>query len=166
MDINKTIESIHRISARDKLEKLGLSSQLEEMAMSIKDYVRKVDGLRFQLVENWCLCKWCQMFDADNENFIHWAEELEAYINALKFISLKAGDKKKILSRILVDAYDYNDIHMVASIIEDKFKVEHINNEDQTRAVAEAFASSIDGLIALMSNKKMSTDSYIKATFI
>ena len=29
---------------------------LNEIVVSIKNYKKRVDSLRFQLVENWCLC--------------------------------------------------------------------------------------------------------------
>lgn len=103
------------------------------MAISLKDFRIKVDGLRFQLVENWCLCKWCQMFDPENNNFIHWAKELSTHMSNLKFVVLKAGDKRKTLRKMLITDYDYDydydydDPSMVLQIINDKFTVENLS---------------------------------------
>ena len=40
----------------DTLNRLEI---LNEMAVPLKSYKARVDGLRFQMVENWCLCKFC-----------------------------------------------------------------------------------------------------------
>ena len=47
-------------SVFDTMTRLGI---VNEMSLPIKDYERKVHGMAWQLVENWCLCKYCQMFD-------------------------------------------------------------------------------------------------------
>ena len=68
------------------------------MAVALKTYIARVNGLRFQLVENWCLCKWCQLFNPECENFAHWITELKACIDNLKFVDIKNGiDKYKLL---------------------------------------------------------------------
>ena len=41
-------------SVNDVLKRIGI---INEMAVPLKTYRARVDGLRFQLVENWCLCK-------------------------------------------------------------------------------------------------------------
>lgn len=165
MNANEILKNAYRIPAEVVLERLGIS-MINEMALSIKDYIQKIDGLRFQLVENWCLCKWCQLFNIECETFIHWVKELSTYINALKFINLKAGDKGKVLHRILVDDYDYNDPDMIFNIIRDKFKVENINDANQLKVVSKEFALNVNGLIDVISNATSSTDSYINDTFI
>ena len=74
-----------------------------EMAVPLKSYKTRVDALRFQLVENWCLCKWYQLFAPESENFIHCVNELMACIDNLKFLDIKRGiDKNKTLTRMLV----------------------------------------------------------------
>ena len=44
-----------------------IDDMIVEMAVSLKDYRKRVDGLRFQIVENWCLCKWCLVFNPQCE---------------------------------------------------------------------------------------------------
>lgn len=56
------------------------------MAISLKAYKTKIDELRFQLVENWCLCKYCQLFNPNCENFAYWIKELKNCIDNLKFL--------------------------------------------------------------------------------
>ena len=59
-------------------------SRFDEMSASLKSYRDRIENLRFQLVENWCLCKYCQMFDSQNLNYNHWVKELKIYISAPK----------------------------------------------------------------------------------
>lgn len=56
------------------------------MAVSLKAYKSRIDEFRFQLVENWCLCKYCQLLNQDCENFDYWIKELKNCIDNLKFL--------------------------------------------------------------------------------
>ena len=80
------LKSIINETVNDVLNRIGM---ITEMAVPLKSYKARVDGLRFQLVENWCLCKWCQEFAPECENFVHWIGELKACINNLKFLDIK-----------------------------------------------------------------------------
>ena len=33
-----------------------------EIPLPLNEFKRHVDGVRFQLIENWCLCKYCQLY--------------------------------------------------------------------------------------------------------
>lgn len=139
---------------------------LTEMAVPLKAYRARVDGLRFQLVENWCLCKWCQLFSPECNNFSHWATELIACVSNLKFIDIKNGiDKKRTLTKMLVDDYDYNKTNMITRIIIDKFDMERITDNMQIAKVASEFADSIQGLIDAISVDFIKIQSYMKSTF-
>ena len=137
-----------------------------EMAVPLKSYKSRVDGLRFELVKNWCLCKWCQLYNPECENFNHWIDELSARINNLKFLDIKNGiDKRKTLIRKLIDEYDYNETNMIDRIIHDKFDTEKITDDNQRVKVAAEFADNIQGLIDVISINSMSLKSYIQTTF-
>jgi len=136
------------------------------MVVPLKDYRARVDALRFQLVENWCLCKWCQLFNPECENFTHWKVELRACINNLKFLDIKNGiDKRKTLTRMLIDDYDYNSANMIERIIRGKFVLENITNNVQKVKVCTEFADNINGLIDAISIEAIDTDEYIQSTF-
>ena len=147
-------------------EVLGRLGPINEMAVKLKAYKARVDGLRFQLVEIWCLCKWCQLYNDNNDNFSHWINELRTCINNLKFLDIKNGiDKKKTLTRMLIGDYDYGDANMILRIINDKFDVENIINTTQRSKVASEFAANIQDLIEVISNNLISTNSYIENNF-
>ena len=157
------LKEIIKKSVNEVLNRFGL---INEMAVPLKEYRARVDELRFQLVENWCLCKWCQLFNPECENYTHWSTELKACINNLKFLDIKNGiDKRRILKRMLVDDYDYDKTNMILRIINDKFDLENINDNTQRARVASAFADGIEDLIDVISLYNISTNSYTKATF-
>lgn len=148
----------------DVINRIGV---INEIAVPLKNYKSRVDGLRFQLVENWCLCKWCQLYNPKCENFAHWIVELKACINNLKFLDIKNGiDKRRTLTRMLVDDYDYDETNMIMRIINDKFDVENISNNRQRVKVASEFADNVQGLIEVMSVDTICTNTYIKDTFL
>lgn len=147
----------------DVLNRIGM---INEMAVPLKTYKARVDGLRFQLVENWCLCKWCQLFSPECENFAHWINELKACINNLKFLDINSGiDKRRTLIRMLIKDYDYDETNMIVRIINDKFDIEKITDGSQRARVAADFADGIQSLIEVISIDTISTNSYIQDTF-
>lgn len=157
------LKKIINETVNDVLNRIGV---MNEMAVPLKIYRARVDGLRFQLVENWCLCKYCQLFNPECENFAHWLKELKACINNLKFLDIKNGiDKRRTLTLMLIDDYDYDKTNMIVRIINDKFDSENINNNIQRARVASAFADGIQNLIEVISVDTISTNSYIQTTF-
>ena len=157
------LKKIINETVNDVLNRIGV---MNEMAVPLKIYRARVDGLRFQLVENWCLCKYCQLFNPECENFAHWLKELKACINNLKFLDIKNGiDKRRTLTLMLIDDYDYDKTNMIVRIINDKFDSENINNNTQRARVASAFADGIQNLIEVISVDTISTISYIQTTF-
>ena len=144
----------------------SIKNVLNEMAVPLKAYKNRVDGLRFQLVENWCLCKWCQLFNSENENFAHWITELKACIDNLKFLDIKNGiDKRKTLTRMLVTDYDYNNVNMIERIVRGKFVRENITDNNQKICVCVEFADNINSLIDAISIDIIDSDDYIQRTF-
>lgn len=151
-------------TVNDVLKRIGIIS---EMAVPLKTYRARVDGLRFQLVENWCICKWCRFFNPENENFPHWMTELKACIDNLKFLDIKNGiDKRKTLIRMLVNDYDYNKVNMIERITRGKFLRENITVNDQKMQVCTAFTDGIGELIDVIALETIDTDEYLYKTFI
>lgn len=139
---------------------------LTEMSIPLKDYKEKAESLRFQIVENWCLCKYCQLYDNNNTNFNHWLGELRAYINKLKFLNIKNNiNKKQTLIKLYIEDFDLNDNDMIYRIMEDKFYVEKIEDNEIKIKVCEEFVANINSLIEVISNPNISTLSYMQAEF-
>lgn len=162
--VEKTLNEIINETIYDVINRIGT---LNEMAIPLKDYKSRVNGLRFQLVENWCLCKWWELYNPNCGNFKHWLTELKAAINNLKFLDIKNGiDKKKLLKRMLIQDYDYNKPNMIERIIRDKFNSENIKDNGQKDVVCNHFANHINDLIEVISNDKLDTYTYLKNNFI
>lgn len=159
----ESLNNIINETVNDVIKRIGI---LNEMSIPLKSYKTRVDGLRFQLVENWCLCKWCQLFKIDSENFYHWLCELKCVINNLKLINIKNNiDKKKTLVKMLIKDYDYNDASMIERIIRDKFNHEKITDKNQKLYVCSEFSKNIQNLIEVISNNNISTSSYLEKVF-
>ena len=138
----------------DTMTRLGIGSLVSEMSLPIKEYERKVHGMSWQLVENWCLCKYCQMFDPSNYNFNHWRGELYAALDGVNDIHLKKGmSKKSALAEVLIDAYEYDTKIAVKKSIKSKFKIEKLDSDSIMDAVSGEFASKIGVLIDGLSNE-------------
>lgn len=157
------IDKIIKETVEDTLNRIGLIS---EMAVPLKVYRARVDGLRFQLVENWCLCKWCQLFSPECRTFSHWMSELKACIDNLKFLDIKKGaDKRQTLVRMLVRDYDYDNVNMIERIIRGKFLRENIKDVNQKNTVCIEFTENIMDLIDAISIDAIDSVEYIQKTF-
>lgn len=142
------------------------SKMLNEMALPLKEYTKRIDDVMYQLAENWCLCKWCQLFDPENDNFNHWKEELSAYVMKLASPKLKNNiGKKKHLEKHLVEWYDLDEKDMVIDVIDFKFDKEHIMDNSQREVVANAFATSIHKLIDAISSGIAVCKTYLAKEF-
>lgn len=154
--VNETVE--------DVLNRIGM---VNEMAVRLKDYKHRVDVLRFRMVENWCLAKWCQLFDPECENFQHWINELKACMDNLKYLDIKNGiDKRKTLIKMLVKDYDYDNVNMIERIIRGKFAKENITDINQKITVCKEFADNITNLIDAISIDSIEIEHYLEQTFI
>lgn len=137
-----------------------------KITVPLKVYQARVDELRFQLVENWCLCRYYQLFNSESVNFAHWITKLKACIDNLKILDIKNGiDKKRILVRMLVNDYDYNNVNMIERIVRGKFAREKTNDNNQKVLVCTEFADNINGLIDVISMDAIDSDEYIQNTF-
>lgn len=137
-----------------------------KITVPLKVYQARVDELRFQLVENWCLCRYYQLFNSESVKFAHWITELKACIDNLKFLDIKNDiDKRRILVRMLVNDYDYNNVNMIERIVRGKFAREKINDNNQKVLVCTEFADNINGLIDAISMDTIDSDEYIQNTF-
>lgn len=162
MERDKLYELIDE-TVQDVIDRLGL---VTEMAVPLKTYKARVDGLRFQLVENWCLCKHCQLYNQECATFPHWIKELKACINNLKFLDIKRNiDKGKTLYSMLVSDYDYNSPEMIERIVRGKLNRERIADKKERERVCSEFAVGIYDLIGAISDNEVDTDEYLSETF-
>lgn len=131
----------------------------------IEEFRVHVDAVRFCLVESWCLCKYCQTYDPDNAKHSQWIAELRTIINDIKTLNIERGDKVRVLTKMLIDDYDYDKVNMIWRIVEDRFCIEKITNPIQTLAVCKAFADAVGELVEVLGDDHTAPDTYLKQTF-
>ncbi|MCQ2199435.1 MAG: hypothetical protein MJZ19_06920 [Paludibacteraceae bacterium] len=102
---------------------------LNEMALPRKDYKDKVDSLIPQILENWCLVRYCSITDR-TEYKIHWSDELRGHLLTVSRFSIKGNDsiesRKKVLQEIWTEN-DYNQAQFLNMTVVNKFIKEGID---------------------------------------
>jgi hypothetical protein len=139
---------------------------INEMALSLKDYKNKVESLRVEIVQNWCLCEYCYKYDYSNPNYNHWVVELKAYLERIKFYNIKGNaSKEKALEKVLIDECDLDMPSMIENIIKGKFKREGITDKNIVDDICNEFANNIDSIISMLSNDEITVDDYLLDMF-
>lgn len=137
-----------------------------ERTLSLKEFKRRIDGLRFQLIENWCLCKYCQFYDQTSDSFGLWISEFNACAKYIRDSEVKGKiDKKKTIHAMFIDDYDYNQERKILTIIREKFDVKNIKDMSMRNTIATSFVNSIGNLIDFLVNTQTSIADYDKETF-
>ena len=146
------------------------STHIFEMAFSRKQYMDALHNLRLQLVENWALLRYCTLQKSNEEycNLIdvsqtrsHWETELRAHITNLYKMKLDVN-KTRATCQELIEYSEFKIIDNIKEIIEFKFDVEGILNDD-TKDIIDEIAKDfveygLDELIEIICKKKLSVN--------
>lgn len=114
------------------LEKLQ-NTLVFEMAYSRKELKNSFDGILDQIIENWCLVKYCSLYDIRNINKNHWSNELTAHMYNILKRQLKNGgedSKLQLLKYIAYEQKEYTTSAAIKKCIRLKFKKENIQIPD------------------------------------
>lgn len=127
------------------------NTKIFEMAYSREKYMDLAHSLTRQIVENWCLVKYCNMHDEENYNRLHWSKELIAHLgNLQQHRKLKGGmNPDRALKIVWLDREDLDDVNTVTTIIEMKFDIENINAD--LNELANEFVKHLNKIIYLAS---------------
>ncbi len=127
------------------------STKLFEMAYSREKYIDKVNDLSRQIVENWCLIRYCTKYDPDNINKNHWKTELLAYCDTLYNLFVKT-DKKSATETALISNDELNAPKHIEELLQIKFNKEHFEIKDD---ICKEFAEyGLYKIISLVSAKR------------
>lgn len=124
-----------------------------EMAVSRKELKDKVDNLIYQIIEDWCLVKYCTLYDNININKNHWQKELRAHILNIYNRQLKGGDnsaKFKLIEDVIIDKLEITTANKINRIIKAKFRDENLNI---TSELCNCCIEELYTIMQLMSNK-------------
>lgn len=126
-------------------------TKLFEMALDRTDYIRLVSNLLPQIVENWCLIRYCSLYDKNNLNKNHWKQELDSYCYRLYNTKTK-NNKKKILEQVIIRDNELNDINVVYKWLQRKFRIEKICEKAKQEKICSDFVNYIEHIIYLISS--------------
>ena len=114
---------------RDTITKIIETPMLCEMSFPRKTYKEKVRGLSIQLLENWCLVRYCTIVGQTIYKK-HWSDELQTHMLTISRWSLKQNDniqaRKKVFDEIWMEE-DYNDPQFLTMVVANKFMQEGIS---------------------------------------
>ncbi len=134
------------------LEKLQ-NTLVFEMAYSRKELKNSFDGILDQIIENWCLVKYCSLYDEQNINKNHWANELTTHMYNILKRQLKNGGedaKLQLLKYVTYDQKEYTTAAAVKRCIRLKFKKENIQIHDE---VCSACIEDLETILNLISKR-------------
>lgn len=135
-----------------------------EMAYNRQVYQGFVEDLIPQIAQNWCLCKYCQLYRPDlvKTTYHHWRSELEAYLNRLNQKETKPKNNKLKWTQQIVTENNYNNADKIFSLCELKFERENEVEEnrpslgitlEQQKEVCKLFAEEINSIIECISSE-------------
>ena len=134
------------------LEKLQ-NTLVFKMAYSRKELKNSFDDILDQIIENWCLVKYCSLYDVQNTNKNHWADELTAYMYNILKRQLKNGSEDAKLQLLKLVAYDYKE-YITAAVIKKcirlKFKRENMQITDE---LCSACIEDLETILELISKR-------------
>ena len=128
---------------------------LFERAYSRQNYLHQIMGLNKQIVENWCLIKYCNLYDVENYNRLHWSKELIAHMENLCNCQLKKGlDKLKTTEYGFIYQAELDDDETVYKLLYRKWKDENLP-EYTRKIVAIAFVDELPKLCKLIAGNSV-----------
>lgn len=137
---------------------------ITEMALKKKDFIFHISSLRCQLIENWCLCAYCSLYDKNNNNFKHWKNEFIAHADNIKNCKLKDGNKEKAINKTYIDKFDLNESLMIKQIIQGKFKIENLDLKCLD-SISQLCTKNILNIIKFLCDDNYNSIDYVKRLF-
>lgn len=136
-----TEKRLKKIIADAISQVINNSLELSEMSIPRKEYKERIESLSVQLLENWCLVRWCHNIKVETHPLRnHWAKELRAHFITMANLNMKDGDypKRLKLVREIWKERDFDDIDTIRLIVSGKFDDEQIDRK------SEAFQKTIE----------------------
>lgn len=137
-------------------------SLIYEMADNLSTFRLKLQDIMPQVIENWCLVKWCDMNPDELTSKClrnHWATELKAYMNKIVDRKVKCGRKDKVIISSIINEMELNDKNEVANLIRNKFTKEGL--EKYINVMAEECANNIKIICNVLSKTKYDVEDYV-----
>lgn len=138
-------------------------TSLFEMAYNIKQIRSWItSGNLSQIVQNWCLVRYCSLYDKKSIYKNGWSKELYAKMRDLQKMYFK-GDKHYVIEQCLIKEAEINKPRAVEDHLLDKWLDEHLPTDEKLTRVINDFIKELPILINYlsvnMSSEKSTKDS-------
>lgn len=137
-------------------------SEINEMAKDLASYKNKLSYIAPQIIENWCLVRWCDLYRDDPKtiNRNHWSVELKAHFKNVNKVKIKIKDKLKHIKDIWINYYEYHKIENIRRVIRKKFEKEGL--EKYIDIMSKECASSYQEICEILNSDDEHVDDYVK----
>lgn len=135
---------------------------ITEMATKLTVFRLMLHNLYIQLIENWCLVRWCDMYlDELTSKRLrnHLATELKAVMIDISNEKLKSGRKDKVIKDELINGIELNDKDRIVDIIRDKFEKEGLKK--YVNVISGQCANNIEEICDVLSGNSNDVKDYI-----
>lgn len=142
-------------------------SVILEMSLNLSKFKDLLYNLSKQIVENWCLVKWCDTHPNELKSKQlrnHWATELKNYMCRISEEKLKSGRKDKVIKNEWIDHLELNDKIVITNIIRNKFNKEGL--EKYINVISEECVNSANEICNVLSGNKEDIETYIQGYII
>lgn len=153
---------------REVMEREFSKYTLNEMAINLSEYRKKVEDRMQQILENWCLVRYVSLTGDRILLKEHWKTELLAHLIYISSLKLKNGDsilsKEKAIYKLWNDFEFDNDENVIMKRMHVKFKIEKIpTNTEVYIQIAQDFKNAARDIVsALLAPSRSAIEEYIE----
>ena len=153
---------------REVMEREFSKYALNEMAINLSEYRKKVEDRMQQILENWCLVRYVSLTGDLVLLKEHWKTELLAHLIYISSLKLKNGDsilsKEKAIYKLWNDFEFDNDENVIMKRMHVKFKIEKIpTNTEVYIQIAQDFKNAARDIVsALLAPSRSAIEEYIE----
>lgn len=138
------------------------TSQINEMAINKSKFESSLFNIINQIVENWCLVKWCDTYPEEQTSIKlrnHWASELKGHMNSIVDVKLKSGRKDKTIKNILINQLELSDETEISKRIRVKFNKEGLSK--YVNVISYECANSIIDICNVLASTPDDVENYV-----
>lgn len=135
---------------------------LMEYAEPRKKFVDKCASYFNQILENWCLCRYCTLSGINvNDCHNHWHNELNTCLEAIGSTHIKKNDSFETRNKAIIEGFDMSDafggVDFNLKKLIRKFRLENIDYKDEiTKQSVTDFCNEVNNIVVLLSKADLS----------
>lgn len=128
------------INIKDFLVRQLQKTSIFEMAYTRNKYMENLNNIRLQLIENWCLIRYCTL-SGRTQTKNHWQNELYNYVKSLQDMTLKTKGKKYASEEVLIEWAELDNEDHIYKIFKRKARKENLDlNDPNIKQACKDFA--------------------------